>query len=249
MEETVFPQLEACVGPALRLLGKISYCMEVIMNSRLLSVACLLFSFLLVTITSVCADEIAPIQLPQPQMDGGKPLMQTLQARKTTREFAADPLPMQTLSNLLWAAWGINRPDSGRRTAPSALNRQEMDVYVFLAAGGYLYDAKANSLVPVASGDIRAMTGTQDWVKASPLDLVYVADFARMSTGEEAQKMVLAAFDTGYISENVYLFCASEGLGTGFRVSIDKPKLAELMKLRPDQKIMGAQSIGLMKTK
>ncbi len=118
------------------------------MNSRLVSAACVLFSFLLITITSACADEIKPIELPQPQLDGGKPLMQAIQARKTTREYAADQLSMQTLSNLLWAAWGINRPDSGRRSAPSAYNKQEMDVYVFLSSGAYLYDPKANSLMP-----------------------------------------------------------------------------------------------------
>ncbi len=93
------------------------------------------------------------------------------------------------------------------------------------------------------------MTGTQDWVKAAPLDLVFVADLAKMSSGEEAQKTVIAAYDTGYISENIYLFCASEGLATGFRVGIDKPKLADSIKLRPDQIIMGAQSVGFFKTK
>jgi nitroreductase len=223
--------------------------MEVIMNLRLFSVGCVLFSLLLVSVMSVCADEIKPIDLPQPQLDGGKPLMQAIHARKTTREFAPNPLPTQTLSNLLWAAWGINRPDSGRRCAPSAFNKQEMDVYVFLPTGAYLYDPKANSLSPIASGDSRAMTGTQDWVKGAPLDLVYVADLARMSSGEAAEKTIVAAYDTGYISENVYLYCASEGLATGFRLGIDRAKLSELLKLRPDQKIMGAQSVGFLKTK
>lgn len=219
------------------------------MNSRVLSAACVALSLLLIFITSACADEAKPIQLPQPQLDGGQSLMQAIKARKTTREFAVDPLPMQTLSNLLWAAWGINRPDSGRRTAPSAFNRQEMDVYVFLPAGVYLYDPKENSLLPVASGDIRTMTGSQEWVKAAPLDFVYVADLARMGSGEEAQQAVIAGFDTGFISQNVYLFCASEGLATAFRVGIDKPKLAAAMKLRSDQKIIGAQSIGFPRTK
>lgn len=208
-----------------------------------------MISLVFLCTSAYAAGEAQQIQLPQPQLDTGKPLMQVIKARKTTREYSEEQVPLQTLSNLLWAAWGINRPDSGRRSAPSALNRQEMDVYVSLPAGTYLYDPKANSLVPVASGDSRAMTGTQEWVKHAPMNLVFVADLAKMGSGEEAAQMILAAMDTGYISENVYLFCASEGLATGFRVTIDKAKLAEIMKLRPEQKIMGAQSVGFPKSK
>ena len=193
--------------------------------------------------------DMKPIQLPEPKLDKSKPLMQTLKDRKTTREFSSGNLSQQTLSNLLWAAFGISRPDSGRRTAPSALNRQEIDVYVATAEGTYLYDPKGNALVPVASGDLRSLTGTQSYFEAAAVNLVYVADLAKMGEGEEAGKMFLAAADTGFIAENVYLFCSSEELATVFRVSIDKPKLGEALKLSPEQRITGAQTVGLPKPK
>lgn len=190
------------------------------------------------------AAEPAPIQLPKPQMEGGKPLMQALKDRASARAFSAEKLPLQTLSNLLWAGFGINRPDSGRRTAPSAKNWQEIDVYVALQEGLYLYDAKGNRLVPVSGKDLRALTGMQTYVKDAALNLVFVADFSKVDQGGPFDKEVLAAADTGFISENVYLFCASEGLATVVRAMIDKEALGKEMKLRPDQKIMLAQSVG-----
>lgn len=217
------------------------------MHSKLVTAACAVISLVLICVTSGYCDEAQRIQLPQPQLDGGKPLMQAIKARKTTREFSGDQVPIQTLSNLLWAAWGINRPESGRRSAPSAFNRQEMDVYVCIRSGAYLYDPKANSLVLLASGDFGPLTGRQEWVKGAPVNLVYVADQAKMGPGEEADKMAIASLDTGFISENVYLFCASEGLATAFRVGIDRKKLAEILKLGPEQKIIAAQSVGLPK--
>jgi len=198
---------------------------------------------------SAAAQEFKPIPLPAPKLDSGKSLVQALKDRKTTREWATQNLPEQTISNLLWAAWGINRPDSGRRTAPSALNRQEIDLFIATDKGIYLYDQKGHALVPVASGDFRQQTYTQAPFKDAPVHLVFVADLAKMGEGEESQKTVLAAMDTGFIAENVYLYCASEGLNTGYRVSIDRPALSQTMKLRPDQKIMGAQSVGLPKGK
>ena len=194
------------------------------------------------------ASDLETIKLPKPEITHGKPLMQVLSERKTSREFAPKELSSQTLSNLLWAAFGINRPE-GRRTAPSALNHQEIDIFVTMKAGVYRYDAKANTLVPVASGDMRAITGLQGYVKEAPLDLVYVADFAKMGDSQEAEKMFLSAADTGFISENVYLYSASEGLATVVRANIDKKKLSEAMKLRPDQKITLAQCIGYPKAK
>jgi nitroreductase len=191
--------------------------------------------------------EMKPIKLPEPKLDASKSLAQVLKDRKTLREYSSGNLSPQVLSNLLWAAWGINRAESGRRTAPSALNRQEMDVYVTTAQGAYVYDAKGNALNPVASGDIRTLTGTQSYFKDAAINLVYVADFSKMGDAEEGVKMFLAGADTGFIAENAYLYCASEGLATVFRVSIDKPKLAEALKLRPDQRIAGAQTVGLPK--
>jgi SagB-type dehydrogenase family enzyme len=191
--------------------------------------------------------ELKQIQLPKPQTDGGRPLMQVLKDRKSSREFSAEKLPPQVLSNMLWAALGINRPDSGKRTAPSASNHQEIDIYIATADGLYLYDAKANSLMPILAQDIRAATGTQDFVKDVPINLIYVADFSRMRYATVDDKVFYSAADTGFISQNVYLYCASEGLATVVRGLIDKPALTKLMKLRPDQRVILAQSVGYLK--
>jgi len=210
------------------------------------SMTCVLFivSFAL----SAFAQDLKPIQLPEPKLDPTKSLAQALKERKTTREYGGDLSP-QMLSNLLWAACGINRADSGKRTAPTAKNWQEMDVYVATKQGMYLYDPKGNTLIPVVSEDIRPLTYTQAGrFKDAPINLVYVADLEKTDANDERQ-MVMVAMDTGFVAENVYLFCASEGLPTGFRVSIDKAKLGEALKLRPTQTIMGAQSVGLPKGK
>jgi nitroreductase len=144
---------------------------------------------------------------------------------------------------MLWAACGINRPDSGHRTAPSARDMQEIDIYVARADGLYLFDAKENMLMLVLAEDIRASTGKQSFVKDAPINLIYVADLSKMG----ADMDFYAATDTGFISENVYLFCASSGLATVVRGFIDKPALAKAMKLRPDQKIILAQTVGYPK--
>jgi len=206
-----------------------------------------LFVALLISPAWLVAQELKPLELPKPQMDGGKPLMQALQARHTTREFKSDMLPAQVLSNLLWAAFGVNRPDSGKRTAPSAMNWQEMDIYVALADGLYVYDAKANRLNPVLAADVRGATGTQDFVKDAPVNLVYVADLARTGDANADAQNLYTAVDTGVIVQNVYLFCASEGLGTVVRGSVDHAALAKLMKLRPKQRIVVAQTVGYPK--
>jgi nitroreductase len=193
------------------------------------------------------AEEGKPISLPKPQMEGGKPLLQALKDRKTSREFSAEKLPVQVLSNLLWAAFGISRPAEGKRTAPSANNRQEIDVYVASAEGVSLYDPKAHALTPILAEDIRALTGRQAFVKDVPVNLVYVADFARMGSASKEDREFYSAADTGFISQNVYLYCASEGLATVVRAMIDRPALAKAMKLRPDQKIILSQSVGYPK--
>jgi SagB-type dehydrogenase family enzyme len=189
----------------------------------------------------------APIQLPAPQTTGGKPLMQALAERHTSRDFRPDPLPRQTLSNLLWAAFGINRPASGGRTAPSAHDAQEIDVYVVLPTASYLYRAKENSLAPVRPGDLRALTGRQDFVRDAPVSLVYVADFARFPRDSGQDKVFYSAADAGHISQNVYLFAASEGLAVMVRADIDKLALARALGLRPTQHIVLAQSVGYPK--
>jgi SagB-type dehydrogenase family enzyme len=193
------------------------------------------------------AQELKPIALPLPQKEGGKPLMQALNERKTGREFSTEKLPPQVLSNLLWAANGINRADSGKRTAPSAVNWQEVDIYVALQEGLYLYDAKAHALKPILAEDIRAKTGSQPFVKDAPVNLVYVADYSRIAPAKESDKEIYSAADTGFIAQNVYLFCASEGLATVVRGLVDKPALAKVMNLRPDQHITLTQTVGYPK--
>ena len=217
------------------------------MNPKLLRAIRLGLAGLIAFSVFASAQDLKPIQLPQPRMDGGKSLMQALKERKSTRAFSSEKLPMQTLGNLLWATFGINRPDTGQRTAPSAMNRQEMDIYVATADGLYLYDAKGNALQPVLTNDIRAATGMQPFVKDAPVELVYVADYARMGGGTDEGKNLYAAADTGFISQNVYLFCASEDLATVVRGSVDRTALAKTMKLRPEQKIILAQTVGYPK--
>jgi len=216
------------------------------MKTKSSQLAAVLLTTLLVYTSSVAVEAPAPIQLPAPQTEGGKPLMQALKERHTSREFSTQDLPDQVLSNLLWAACGVNRPD-GKRTAPTAMNLQEIDVYVAMAKGLYLYDAKANALVPVLAEDIRAKTGGQPFVKDAPVNLVYVADYAKMTRASAEDKVLYSATDTGFISQNVYLFCASESLATVVRGYVDRTLLAEAMKLRPDQKIILAQTVGYPK--
>ena len=206
---------------------------------------CLVLVFL--SISPIFSQELKSIQLPKPQTDGGKPLMQALKDRSSSREFSSEKLPVQVLSNLLWAAWGINRPDSGKRTAPSAVSYQEIDIYVATSDGLYLYDAKAHMLKPILSEDIRALTGPQPFVKDAPLNLVYVADYSKMTRSSNEDKDLFSAATTGCIAQNVYLFCASEGLAAVLRASIDRPALAKTMKLRPDQKIILSQTVGYPK--
>lgn len=184
------------------------------------------------------------IELPPPQTDGGMPLMQALKERQSTRAFSDKELSLQTLSDLLWAAAGVNRPDTGGRTAPTAVNKQEIDIYVALKDGLFLYDAKNNLLVPVLSRDIRAMTGEQSFVKDAPVDLIFVADHQKMEGMTGEQKDFYGATDTGFISENVYLFCASAGLATVVRGWFNKLTLTKTMKLRPSQTIILAQTVG-----
>jgi len=198
-------------------------------------------------ITVSWAAELLPIKLPPPNMNSGESLMQSLQARKSSRDFSTKKLPVEVLSNLLWAACGINRPDLGRRTAPSAVNWQEIDVYVAMAEGLYLYDAKEHVLKPVIKQDIRELTGKQAFVKEAPVNLIYVADYSRMGGGNAEERNSYSAADTAFIAQNVYLYCASEGLATVVRGSIDRDVLAKAMQLRNNQRIILSQTVGYPK--
>lgn len=183
------------------------------------------------------------LPLPNPQITGGMPLMEALSKRSTSRIFDTISMPMQEISNLLWAAFGINRPD-GKRTAPSARNLQETDIYVLLKKGVYKYNAKNDQLIQVLYSDIRNLGGTQDFVKNAPLTLVFIADLSKMGDGKPEDKLNTANIDVGYISQNVYLYCASAGLVTGARGSVDKNALGLKLGLKQDQQIIIAQSVG-----
>ena len=215
------------------------------MRFRSVSLAGILFVFMLSCSLSSYAEGPATIQLPNPKKEGGKPLMAALNDRMTARTFSEEKLPIQTLSNLLWAAFGINRPD-GRRTAPSAKNWQETEIYVATADGVYLWDAKKNTLETILTKDIRAITGTQEYVKDASVVLIYVSDYVKVNAGD-FDKQILVGADTGMIAENVYLFCASEGLATVVRAAIDKDALGKELKLRSDQKIILDQCVGYPK--
>ncbi|MDR3570144.1 MAG: SagB/ThcOx family dehydrogenase [Syntrophobacteraceae bacterium] len=214
------------------------------MKSRFQLVTGFLFALAITFLFSLgsFAGEPASIKLPDPQKNAGKPVMAALNSRMSSRTFSGEKLSLQTLSNLLWAAFGINRSD-GKRTAPSAFNRQETDIFVVTADGVYIYDAKNNALDPVLKGDVRAMTGTQGYVKSAPVILVYVADYSKVQGGSADSQLTVGA-DVGVIAENVYLFCASQGLATVVRGAIDKDELAKTLKLRPEQKIILDQPVG-----
>ena len=199
--------------------------------------------FLWLSVAGTEAGELKPISLPPPQTAGGKPLMEALQQRRTTRELKSEKLPMQVLADLLWAGFGINRPGTGHRTAPSAMNSQEMDVYVALPEGLYVYDAKPHQLKPVLDQDLRARTSGQAFATNAPVVLIYVADLPRLTKAKPDQREFYAGIDTGFISQNIYLYCASKGLATVV-YALDRAPLAAAMKLRPEQKVILAQAVG-----
>jgi SagB-type dehydrogenase family enzyme len=213
----------------------------------------MIYSKLFFTFFTICfyitspAQEIKSIQLPVPQKDIGKPLMQVLNLRQSIRSFTTKQLPMQDVSNLLWAAFGINRTDEGKRTAPSARNWQDIDIYVFLPEGVYIYRAKDNKLDQIFKDDLRGMAGVQDFVKTAPLNLVYVSDQSKMGKSSNEDKMMYSGADAGFIAQNVYLYCASQDLGVVVRAMLDKKALAEKLNLKPGQVIVLAQTIGYKK--
>ncbi len=189
------------------------------------------------------AEELKPLDLPSPRSAGGQPLIETLKLRRSTREYSDRPLPAQTLSDLLWAAFGVNRPN-GDRTAPYWRPVMVMDIYAAMAGGVWLYEPKAHALLPYLKDDIRAATGLQDFVAAAPLNLVYVAHGDRMTDVPAEERRLYASVDAASIGENVYLFCASEGLGTVFRGAVDYPKLTRALQLPDQQFVTFAQTVG-----
>ncbi len=189
------------------------------------------------------------ITLPAPHRSGGKPLMDALNERQSVRAFTSDSLSTQQLSDLLWAAWGINRRPDGHRTAPSSHNFQEMDVYVTMETGLYLYDATTNILKQIHDRDIRALTGTQDFPATAPVNLVYVSDMTKRGKKEGETitdtDLLSSWANTGFMAQNVYLWCASEGLGCVIRAMVPRDRLAPEMGLKSTQIIILAQSVGV----
>lgn len=183
------------------------------------------------------------LALPAPRRERSS-LLALLERRRSQREFSPAALPLELLSDLLWAAFGINRPDTGGRTAPSALNAQEIDVYVALPSGLYLYHAKAHDLRRVAEVDARRVTGYQDFVDEAPIDLIYVADHAHTRAVPEGQRDVFAAACAGAVAQNVYLFCAEQGLNTVVRAWFDGKALAETLKLGSHERVLLTQTVG-----
>jgi len=170
-------------------------------------------------------------------------------ARHSSREFADRPLAPQVLSNLLWAAWGINRPATGLRTAPSSGSKMDIDLYLAMANGVWIYDPKAHQLIPHMADDVRAETTTgQAYVKTAPLNIIFVSDAARLGNMSATDRLLTGVADSAVIGQNVYLFCASEGLAVVIRASVPSVSLANRLGLKPTQSIYLAQTVGYPQT-
>lgn len=183
------------------------------------------------------------IILPPARRSGGMPVMEALAARRSQRDFdTSRTLDLQTLSDLLWAAWGTNRTKG--RTAPSSHNRQEIDLYVFLASGVYRYNQVDHSLEMLFEEDMRAATGTQPFVGSAPVEIALISNTSKI-TGKTPQGVIESTYaDTGFICQNIYIFCASEGLGTVARALVPKEELAARLQLAPDQIVTLVQTVG-----
>jgi len=183
------------------------------------------------------------LDLPPPRTQGGQLLTTALRLRRSTREYSSERIPAQLLSDLLWTAFGINRPN-GDRTAPYWRHVMVMDIYLAMADGVWLYDAKSHVLMSYHSADIRAQTGLQDFVATAPLNLIYVAHGENMIDVPAEERRLYASVDAAFIGQNVYLFCASEGLATVFRGAVDAPMLGQVLQLSDQQFVTFAQTVG-----
>jgi len=187
----------------------------------------------------------APIDLPAVGSDFGGSLAQALRARRSTREFdTTRKLPLSVLSELLWCAYGVNRPATADRTAPSWRHARETNIFAAVADGVWRYDPLAHRLMPHLNRDIRAATGVQDFVGSAPLNLIYVSDADHLGDISEVERHRVASADTGFIGQNVYLYCATQGLATVFRGSLDTAALGRILGLGPSQFVTFAQTVG-----
>lgn len=205
----------------------------------------LLLAAFVVASAASAADKV--IKLSPPALSREGTVMRALEQRQSTREFAAKPLSLSDLSDLLWAANGVNRPESGKRTAPSAMNRQDVDVYVVMEQGAYRYDAANSQLTLVSEGDHRSLVaGGQASVAGAPVCLVLVSDVAKFG-GRSDRDALMGAADAGIVSQNISIFCASAGLATVPRASMDFEKLSTALKLREGQQLMLNHPVGYFK--
>lgn len=209
------------------------------------TVIVIVIMFLFSAESVLTAQDFKNLKLPAPALEKDKPLMQALKERKSSRAFSERQLSLQDLSNLLWCANGINRPEKGNRTSPSAMNKQDVDIYAILKEGAYLYEPKNHELIPVVSGDYRKAAGAQPYVGTAPLNLIYVSDVSKFDFLKDRQKQaVTGAIDAGHCSQNVYLYGAAANLSVVTRTSVDAAKIADILKLRPDQLVIMGQTVG-----
>ncbi|MFA6924235.1 MAG: SagB/ThcOx family dehydrogenase [Bacteroidales bacterium] len=183
------------------------------------------------------------IILPKPDTTGGKPLMEAFKKRSSNRSFSSKDLSLQELSNLLWAADGISHAN-GKRTAPSANAKYYISIYAALKSGVYLYDVTTHSLKQLFKNDIREKTGTQDFNKIAPVNLIYVGEGSKFGKADETRKMLYYGVDTGSIAENVYLYCASAGLSNVIKGMFDREMLTKELQLKDDQYITFTHAVG-----
>ncbi len=194
--------------------------------------------------SSLFSQEMKTIELLKPDKTKGLPVMQALDARASVHEWSTEKLKLQDLSDLMWAADGINRPAEGKRTAASAMNAQDIDVYVFMEEGAYIYDAQKHVLNPVVAGDYRALAGKTD----APVTIVLISDISRFKAGDDALKLSWANIDCGIVSQNIALFCSGTGLKTRPRASFPgADKIREVLKLKDSQKILLNHPVGYEK--
>ncbi len=199
----------------------------------------IIYSWLIFLTTTLFAQGTKTIILNPPDLTRGLPVMKSLSARASEKDFDTATIKLKDLSDLLWAANGINRSEIGKRTAPSAQNAQDIDIYVFMKAGIYLYDAKKQSLEPVVNGDYRKLVADkQENFTTAPVFCLLVSDISRFRSGSDSLKIVWAACDAGIVSQNISIFCASVGLATRPRASMDQQKLREILKLKDSQRLM-----------
>lgn len=193
----------------------------------------------------VSAQELKPIPLNAPDKTKGVNIMKALELRASVREFAEIPLALQELSDLVWAANGINRPEKSGRTAPSSMNAQDVDLYVILPEGAYSYDFKKHLLVPVAKGDFRALvTAQQAEMATAPLFLILISDLSRLKGTDENINMQKACMDVGTVSQNISLFCSGTGLVTVPRASMNQAELRKVLQLKDSQKLIMNHPVG-----